>query len=174
MLPRIKKVQELSNLNAINFTKSRKYNIKLPRLYVNYDQTLKLGDLSIPSQDTSTFQRTFYEEGRINCKQNPMHSEKRPNEIGGGGSARSCPLGQKSSSQFREQTLFHFTDAIFFILSENLPCELVRQRPRVHFVQFQVSYCRELLYFQLSSFEKQKSQFSRATGTYNWTNDFFQ
>lgn len=68
-------------------------------------------------------------------------------EIGGGGSARSCPLGQESSSQFREQTLFNFTDAIFFILSENLPCELVRQRPHVHFVQFQVSYCRVLIYF---------------------------
>lgn len=39
-------------------------------------------------------------------------------EIGGTGSVpSSCPLGQESSSQFREQAVLNFTDAIFFILS---------------------------------------------------------
>lgn len=49
--------------------------------------------------------RTQYIQRRVN------------KEIGGGGSARSCPLGQESSSQFREQELLNFTDTIFFTLS---------------------------------------------------------
>lgn len=176
MLPRVKKAQRLSNLNAINFTRSQKQNIKLPSLHINYDQTSMLGHWYIPSQDTSTFRRTFHEEGKIYCKQKPICSEKRLKQRDW--RCRLChvpssrlrvfkSVQRTSSSQFHRR---HFLNT--FIKSTLRTCGTKASRALL--LQFQVSYCRVLIYFQLYSFEKQKSQFSRAMGTYNWTNDFFQ
>lgn len=177
MLPRIKKAQRLSNLNAINFTRSQKQNIKLPSLHINYDQTLMLGTGTfLHKAPPLLFRKTFHEEGRIYCKQNPIRSEKRLKQRDW--RCRLCHVPSSRPRVFKSvqrtsSSQFHRCHCLYtFIKSTLRACGTKASRALL--VQFQVSHCRVLIYFQLSSFEKQKSQFSRATGTYNWTNDFFQ
>lgn len=92
-------------------------------VYVNYDQTPMLGHLDIPSGDTYTSQRTSHEESRIFCIQIRYIQRRDSNqETGGGSSAMSSTLEQKSSSQSTEQTFTNYVERyfLFVILSMNI------------------------------------------------------